>query len=120
VHHAAGSAEARQAVAGAITAVNPTVKRDSRGNFAGFQRGAVTGFLEYSTVTGKVTRILGHWAFGNVGTLSVEVLWSNASGSVLIGVIPDTGGGQVGVISGNEFTPLPIATAAVPSDSGTW
>jgi hypothetical protein len=107
-------------VCGAITAVNPTVKRDSRGNFAGFQRGAVTGFLEYSTVTGKVTRVLGHWALGNVGALSVEVLWSNASGSVLIGVIPDTGGGQVGVISGNEFTPLPMATAAVPSDSGTW
>jgi hypothetical protein len=107
-------------VCGAITAVNPTIKRDSRGGFAGLQRGAVTGFLEYSTATGKVTRILGHWTFGSVGALSVEVLWSNASGSVLIGVIPDAGGGQVGVISGNKFTPLPTATASVPSDSGTW
>jgi hypothetical protein len=39
---------------------------------------------------------------------------------VLIGVIPNSGGGRVGVISGNEFTPLPTATAGVPSDSGTW
>ena len=81
----------------------------------GLQRGAETEFIEYSTVTGKVTRILGHWTFGSVGALSVDVLWSNASGSVLIGVIPDSGGGRVGVISGNEFTPLP-ATAS----TGTW
>jgi hypothetical protein len=26
-----------------------------------------------------------------VGALSMDVLWSNASGSVLIGVIPDSG-----------------------------
>jgi hypothetical protein len=65
-------------------------------------------------------RVLGHWTFGSVGALSVGVLWFNASGSVLIGVIPDSGGGRVGVISGNEFTPLPTATAGEPSDSGTW
>ena len=52
--------------------------------------------------------------------LSVEVLRSNASGSVLIGVIPDSGGGRVGVISGNEFTPLPATVASEPSLSGTW
>jgi hypothetical protein len=59
--------------------------------------------------------VLGHWTFGGVGALAVDVLWSNASGSVLIGVIPDRGDGRAGVISGNEFTPLP-ATAV----SGTW
>ena len=64
--------------------------------------------------------MLGHWTFGSVGALSVEVLWSNASGSVLIGVIPDSGGGRVGVISGNEFTPLPATVASEPSLSGTW
>ena len=36
----------------------------------------------------------------------VGVLWSDASGSVLIGLIPDAGFGRVGVIQGNEFTPL--------------
>jgi hypothetical protein len=81
------------------------------------QRGAVTEFIEYSAATGKVARVLGHWTFGKVGALSVEVLWSNASGSVLIGVIPDSGGGRVGVISGNEFTPLPVSAAF---ESGVW
>jgi hypothetical protein len=77
------------------------------------RRGAETEFIEYSTASGKVTRILGHWTFGNVGALSVDVLWSNASGSVLIGVIPDSSAGRTGVISGNEFTPLPGTAAAV-------
>jgi WD40-like Beta Propeller Repeat len=85
------------------------------------QRGAETEFIEYSVASGKVARILGYWKFGNVGALAVEVLWSNASGSVLIGVIPDSGGGRVGVISGNEFTPLPVSGAAsTPMLSGTW
>jgi hypothetical protein len=85
------------------------------------QRGAETEFIEYSAATGRVARVLGYWKFGNVGALAVEVLWSNASGSVLIGVIPDSGGGRVGVISGNQFTPLPVSgAAAVPMLSGTW
>jgi hypothetical protein len=101
-------------VCGAIAAVNQTVTA------TGLKRGAVTEFREYSAATGKVTRILGHWKFASVGGLSAEVLWSNASGSVLIGVIPTAGDGRVGVISGNTFTPLPAP--AVPSDgqSGTW
>lgn len=107
-------------VCGAITALNQTVKRDGKGHFTGLQRGAETEFLEYSTATGQVTRVLGHWTFGSVGALSVEVLWSNPSGSVLIGVIPNAGGGRVGVISGNSFTPLPVIAASVSGDSGTW
>ncbi|HEV2260129.1 MAG TPA: hypothetical protein VGS06_44040 [Streptosporangiaceae bacterium] len=103
-------------VCGAITALNETVKPDG----GGLQRGAETEFFEYSTASGKVARVLGHWTFGSVGALSVEVLWSNASGSVLIGVIPNSGGGRVGVISGNEFTPLPAAVASASALSGTW
>jgi len=103
-------------VCGAITALNETVKA----NGGGLQRGAETEFFEYSPASGKVARVLGHWTFGRVGALSVEVLWSNASGSVLIGVIPDGGGGRVGVIRGNEFTPLPATVASVPSLSGAW
>ena len=103
-------------VCGAITALNETVKT----NGGGLQRGAETAYFEYSVASGKVTRVLGHWTFGRVGALSVEVLWSNASGSVLIGVIPDSGGGRVGVISGNEFTPLRATVASEPSLSGTW
>jgi hypothetical protein len=103
-------------VCGAITALNETLKP----NGGGLQRGAETEFFEYSTTSGKVARVLGHWTFGSVGALSVEVLWSNASGSVLIGVIPDRAGGRVGVISGNEFTPLPATVASAPALSGTW
>ena len=101
---------------GAITALNETVKP----NGGGLQRGAETAYFEYSAASGKVTRVLGHWTFGRVGALSVEVLWSNASGSVLIGVIPDSGGGRVGVISGNKFTPLHATVASEPSLSGAW
>jgi hypothetical protein len=32
---------------------------------------------------------------------------SYPSGSVLIGVIPGSGDGKVGILSGNAFTPLP-------------
>ena len=97
-------------VCGAITALNETVKPPT-GRPAAGRRDRV---LRVSAASGKVTRVLGHWTFGSVGALSVEVLWSNASGSVLIGVIPDSGGGRVGVISGNEFTPLPAAAASAP------
>jgi hypothetical protein len=103
-------------VCGADTALNETVPA----NGIGLQRGAETEFFEYSAVSGKVARVLGHWTFGSVGALSVEVLWSNASGSVLIGVIPNSRGGRVGVISGNEFTPLPATVASAPALSGTW
>ncbi|HLK73615.1 MAG TPA: hypothetical protein VKU77_08235 [Streptosporangiaceae bacterium] len=103
-------------VCGAIAALNETVKP----NGSGLQRGAETEYFEYSVGSGKVTRVLGHWTFGSVGALSVEVLWSNASGSVLIGVIPDSGGGRVGVISGNEFTPLHSAAASQPDLTGAW
>ena len=91
-------------VCGAIEAVNQVLKPPSQG---GLQRGAETEYLEWSAASGKVTRVLGHWTFGRVGALSAGVLWSNASGSVLIGWIPNSHGGRVGVISGNEFTPLP-------------
>jgi hypothetical protein len=85
------------------------------------RRGAETEFTEYSTATGQVARVLGYWTFGRVSELSVDLLWSNASGSVLIGVIPGGENGQVGVISGNEFTPLPLPGAAAAAfESGTW
>jgi hypothetical protein len=36
----------------------------------------------------------------------VDLLWSGASGQVLIGEIQSAGRDWVGVISGNKFTPL--------------
>ncbi|HYY20172.1 MAG TPA: hypothetical protein VE864_15140, partial [Streptosporangiaceae bacterium] len=61
------------------------------------------GFAEYSTRTGKLVRILGYWKVKPAGYFFTETLWSSPSGRVLIGVIPD---GRMGVINGNEFTPL--------------
>jgi hypothetical protein len=87
---------------------------------SGLTRGAVTEFREYSAATGKITRILGQWRFASVGALSVEVLWSNPSGSVLIGVIPNAAGGRVGVIRGDTFSPLPAQVAGVSALTGTW
>ena len=83
-------------------------------------RSGETEFIEYSAATGKVTRILGYWTFGKIGGLAVGVLWSNPSGSVLIGVIPDSGEGRVGVISGNEFTPLPVAAGSQAPEYAAW
>jgi hypothetical protein len=66
-----------------------------------------TGFPEFSTATGRVTRIVGHWAQDQPGDAVVEnVLWSDASGRVLIGIVGSGGGHWVGIISGNTFTPL--------------
>jgi hypothetical protein len=61
------------------------------------------GFAEYSTRTGKLIRILGYWKVKPAGYYFTQVLWSSPSGRVLIAVIPD---GRMGVINGNEFTPL--------------
>jgi hypothetical protein len=104
-------------VCGAFRAINVSVTMPSKG---GLRRGAETEFREYSTATGLVTRILAHWTFGNVGVLAADVLWSNASGSVLIGVIPDAGTGRVGVIRGNEFTALRTSPDSVSPYDNTW
>ncbi len=83
-------------------------------------RDAVTEFREYSTATGKIVSVFGPWTIARAGYLAVNVLWSNPSGSLLIGVIPTTGDGRVGVISGNTFTPLPGQGNSTADQSGAW
>jgi hypothetical protein len=101
-------------VCGAIQAIEHISNGTDHG------RDAVTEFREYSTATGKIVRIFGHWIFPKAGVLVVNVLWSNSSGSVLIGAIPTTGNGRVGVISGNTFTPLPGQGNSTADQSGAW
>ncbi|MBV9095591.1 MAG: hypothetical protein JO132_17255 [Streptosporangiaceae bacterium] len=101
-------------VCGGTAGLNPTTVGTT------IQRGAETEFFEYSTATGKLARTLGHWTIPNAPILIAGVLWSNPSGSVLIGVIPYAGGLGIGVIHGNEFTPLPVAVYGYPFHSGTW
>ena len=82
------------------------------------------GFAEYSTRTGKLVRILGYWTVKPAGYWFTQVLWSSPSGRVLIAVIPD---GRIGVINGNEFTPLnmpPVSDTvmelALGAQAGAW
>jgi hypothetical protein len=84
------------------------------------RRGAVTAFIEYATATGRPVRTLGRWRFGNAGALGIDVLWSSPSGDLLIGVIPNAGDGEAGVISGDEFTPLPGQGSSTVDQAGTW
>ena len=67
-------------------------------------------FLEFSTATGKLLRVLGGWHGMAVPTIGV--CWSNASGSLVIGTKNANGGSgralrELGVQSAAGFTPLP-------------
>jgi hypothetical protein len=82
------------------------------------------GFAEYSTRTGKLLRILGYWKVKPAGYWFTQTLWSSPSGRVLIGFIPD---GRIGVINGNEFTPLnmpPVPSVVIDvglgAGAGAW
>jgi hypothetical protein len=108
------------AVICAAVASETTPARNNKGQPLRVERGTETEFREYPVTKGKAARLLGHWTFSHVGAFAADVLWSNASGSVLIGVIPNAGDGRVGVISGNAFTPLAAPAAPVSPDSGTW
>jgi hypothetical protein len=79
-----------------------------------------TGFAEFSTATGRITRILANWPSGPAGPTVMDVLWSGFSGRVLIGAIRSEGRLRVGVISGNQFTPVPIQLNPAAPDFGTW
>jgi len=86
----------------------------------GFSRNAEAGFLVYSAATGKVERLFGLWKVDNAGALASNVVWSDSTGSVLIGAIPDHGDGELGIISGNQFTPLALPPNTQASFGGTW
>jgi hypothetical protein len=84
-----------------------------------------TGFPEFSAATGHLTRIVGHWHPNQWHEPEIiDLLWSDASGRVLIGVIHAGGRNWVGVISGNKFTPLnarwALTTTQGLTDFGTW
>ncbi len=49
-----------------------------------------------------------------------DVLWSNPSGSVLIGVASLNGNAEVGVITADTFTPLHGLGPEDQSDQGAW
>jgi hypothetical protein len=66
-----------------------------------------TGFIRYSTRTGKMTTVLGAYHFsGQVGG-DTSLYWVNSTGNTLVGSVGTPRGIQVGVINGDTFTPLP-------------
>jgi hypothetical protein len=79
-----------------------------------------TGFSEFSVTTGRLIRIMGHWPQKQEDPFVYHLLWSGASGQVLIGSIHSAGHDWVGVISGNRFTPLNTPRALGTYEFGTW
>jgi hypothetical protein len=85
-----------------VRIINPNVAPDRQQTQA--------GFLEFSTATGKLLRVLGGWYGSDVP--EVGVCWSNASGSLVIGTNNANAGRgralrELGVQSAAGFTPLP-------------
>jgi hypothetical protein len=66
-----------------------------------------TGFIRYSTRTGKPTRLLGVSQFRGQAGGDISLFWVNSTGTTLIGGVLTPRGIQVGVINGEKFTPLP-------------
>ena len=95
-----------------VYAASPLARADSKLPHAY----TTSGFAEFSTATGRVTRILGSWS----GPEAVNVLWSDANGRVLIGIIASADRAYVGVISGNTFTPLNDQANTAAPDASTW
>jgi hypothetical protein len=79
-----------------------------------------TGFSQFSVTTGRLIRITGHWPQKQEDPFAYHLLWSGASGQVLIGSIQSAGRDWVGVISGNRFTPLNTPPALGTYEFGTW
>ncbi|HEY6311903.1 MAG TPA: hypothetical protein VIY52_14015 [Streptosporangiaceae bacterium] len=79
-------------------------------------RQTTTGFIRYSTTTGKPTAVLGVYQFQGQAPGDISLYWVNSTGKTLIGGILTPSGIRVGVISSQRFTPLPgtagLATAA--------
>jgi hypothetical protein len=66
-----------------------------------------TGFIRYSTRTGKPTLVLGVSQFRGQAPGDISLYWTNSTGKILIGGILTPSGIRVGVINGETFTPLP-------------
>jgi len=81
-----------------------------------------SGFPEFSAATGRLVRIAGNWPVDRkqFEPSVSDLLWSDAAGRVLIGVIHSAGRYWVGVVSGNAFTPLNVRWDPAAPDFGAW
>jgi hypothetical protein len=69
-----------------------------------------TGFIRYSTRTGKSAHVFGVFHFRGQAPGDISLYWSDSTGKILIGGILTPSGIRVGVINGETFTPLPGTT----------
>jgi hypothetical protein len=74
-----------------------------------------TGFIRYSTRTGKPTLVLGVFQFRGQAPGDISLYWTNSTGKILIGGILTPSGLRVGVINGETFTPLPGTAGLGPA-----
>jgi hypothetical protein len=65
------------------------------------------GFAHYSTATGKMNHVAGLVHFTGKGSTGISLYWVNSTGKIVIGTSETAGGGRVGVMNGDTFTPLP-------------
>jgi hypothetical protein len=68
------------------------------------------GFAQYSTRTGKMNHVVGLVHFEGKAPIGISLYWVNSTGKIAIGTSETTGGGHVGVMNGDTFTPLPGVT----------
>jgi hypothetical protein len=65
------------------------------------------GFARYSTRTGKMNHVDGLVRFKGEAPTGLSLYWVNSTGNIAIGTSETAGGGRVGVMNGDTFTPLP-------------
>ena len=65
------------------------------------------GFAQYSTRTGKMNHVVGLVHFHGQAPTGISLYWVNSTGKIAIGTSETSGGGRVGVMNGDKFTPLP-------------
>jgi hypothetical protein len=65
------------------------------------------GFAQYSTRTGKMNHVVGLVRFKGEAPTGISLYWVNSTGTIAIGTSETAGGGRVGVMNGDKFTPLP-------------
>jgi hypothetical protein len=70
-------------------------------------RETTTGFIRYSTTTGKPAAVLGVYHFQGQAPGDISLYWVNSTGKILIGGILTPSGIRIGVINSEKFTPLP-------------
>jgi hypothetical protein len=65
------------------------------------------GFARISTRTGKMNHVGGLVRFKGEAPIGISLYWVNSTGKIAIGTSETAGGGRVGVMNGDKFTPLP-------------